>query len=91
MPLTSASTEDEERAFNFLKEISKHTSNHHAENVLLNSFIRLQVRDEWDQNLGTKKRERYQQTWLTSKTNLHHHGCIVHIHQKESHSMAGTS
>jgi len=45
MPLTSANTEDEERAFNFLKEISKHTSNHHADNVLLNSFIKLQVRE----------------------------------------------
>ena len=46
----SSNVEDEERTFNFLKTITKATSNHHPENVLLNAMIRIQVKE----NLATK-------------------------------------
>ena len=46
----SSNVEDEERTFNFLKTITKATSNHHPENVLLNAMIRTQVKE----NLATK-------------------------------------
>ena len=42
----SANTEQEERVFNTLKTITGNTSNHHPDHVLLNSIIRLQVREE---------------------------------------------
>ena len=42
----SANTEQEERVFNTLKTIANNTSNHHPDHVLLNSMIRLQVREE---------------------------------------------
>ena len=42
----SANTEQEERVFNTLKNITSNTSNHHPEHVLLNSIIRLQVRED---------------------------------------------
>ena len=56
--LTASNAEDEERAFNFLKEVSKRTSNRHPENVLMNAFIRLQVRDDWNDNIGALKKTR---------------------------------
>ena len=46
----SSNTEDEERTLNFLKTITKSTSNHHPENVLLNAMVRIQVKE----NLSTK-------------------------------------
>ena len=46
----SSNVEDEERTFNFLKTITKATSNHHPKNVLLNAMIRIQVKE----NLATK-------------------------------------
>ena len=42
--LTSTNAENEEREFNFLKNVSTHTSNHHPENVLINAFVRTQVK-----------------------------------------------
>ena len=45
----SSNTEDEERTLNFLK-ITKSTSNHHPENVLLNAMVGIQVKE----NLSTK-------------------------------------
>ena len=56
--LSSCNAEGEERAFHFFKEVSKRTSNRHAEQMLFNAFIRLQVRDDWEDNLGTWKTER---------------------------------
>ena len=54
MALTSANAENEERAFNFFKEVSTHASNHHPENVLLNAFLRIQVRADWEKHIGKK-------------------------------------
>ncbi|XP_057315536.1 uncharacterized protein LOC130656649 [Hydractinia symbiolongicarpus] len=42
----TTNTENEERSFNFLKVISSQTSNHHPANVILNAFLRLQVKEE---------------------------------------------
>ena len=42
--LMSTNAENEEREFNFLKNVSTHTSNHHPENVLTNAFVRTQVK-----------------------------------------------
>ena len=54
MSLASANSENEERGFNFFKEISTHASNHHPENVLLNAFLRIQVRTDWEKHIGKK-------------------------------------
>ena len=48
MSLPSANAEDEEQMFNFLKTASTWTSNHHADHVLDNAFIRLQIREEYN-------------------------------------------
>jgi len=40
LDLVSANTEQEEAAFNFMKKVSKHASNHHPDNILLTSFLR---------------------------------------------------
>ncbi|XP_066925581.1 uncharacterized protein [Clytia hemisphaerica] len=40
-------------AASFMKAVSKHTSNRHPENVLTNCFLRLQVHDDWDENIGS--------------------------------------
>lgn len=58
MSLPSANTEDEERSFNTLKTTSASSSNHHGDNVLLNAFIRLQVKNEVVKEAGLKKTER---------------------------------
>ena len=42
--LTSTNAENEEREFNFLKNVSTPTSNHYSENVLTNAFVRTQVK-----------------------------------------------
>ena len=53
----SANTEKEEATFNTLKTFTKLTSNHHIQNVIFNSLVRLQVKeilaageDEYDRN-----------------------------------------
>jgi len=51
--LSSCKAEAEERAFHFFKEVRKRTSNRHAEQMLFNAFIRLQVREDWEENLGS--------------------------------------
>ena len=56
--LPSSNTEDEERSFNSLKTLSASSSNHHADNVLLNAFIRLQVKSDAMKETGLKKQER---------------------------------
>ena len=43
MAMSSTNAENEERSFHFLKKVSTLTSNHHAENVLINAFTRTQV------------------------------------------------
>ena len=42
----ASNTEQEERVFQFLKNISTNTSNHHPDHVILNSLIRIQVTDK---------------------------------------------
>ena len=76
MSLISSNTEDEERAFNVLKEISTNTSNHHPDNVLLNAFIRLQVRDDSNQNLTSRKNE--------IKNRISKHGKMLQSTRKNS-------
>ena len=45
--------------FNFLKTASTLTSNHHPDNVLVNAFVRMQVRQENnDENLVSKRRRK---------------------------------
>ena len=44
----SSNTENEERCFNFIKTVSKGTSNHHPDNIISNAFIRSQVRKEME-------------------------------------------
>jgi len=57
--LPSSNAEDEDRVFNFLKTVSTLTSNHHPDNVLANAFVRMQVRQENnDEILLTKRRRR---------------------------------
>ena len=46
----SANTENEERCFNFIKTVSKGTSNHHPDNIISNAFIRSQVRKGLEDN-----------------------------------------
>ena len=43
MSLASANTEDEERAFNYMKVVARLASNHHPDNVISTCFIRLQI------------------------------------------------
>ena len=50
----SSNTEPEERTFNFLKSTSTLTSNHHAENVVVNSIIRSQAKDMLTNNASCK-------------------------------------
>ena len=61
MSLSSANSENEERAFNFFKEISTHATNHHPENVLLNAFLRIQIRADWEKHLGTNTKSNINQ------------------------------
>ena len=42
----SSNTESEERQFNFFKQITKSTSNHHPNHVILNAIKRLQVKEK---------------------------------------------
>ena len=44
----SANTETDERYFNTIKNISNGTSNHNADNVISNAFIRTQVRQDFE-------------------------------------------
>ena len=53
----SANTEKEEATFNTLKTFTKLTSNHHIQNVIFNSLVRLQAKEilaagenEYDRN-----------------------------------------
>ena len=46
MSLASANTEDEERAFNYMKVVAKLASNHHPD-VISTCFIRLQIHGEY--------------------------------------------
>ena len=56
--LPSTNAEDEERVFNFLKTISTTTSNNRPEEVLVNAFVRIQVREDYnDQRLKSKRRK----------------------------------
>ena len=57
MNLASANTKDEERAFNFLKVVTKRTSNHHPDNVIGNAFICIQVHEEF-QAASTSRKKR---------------------------------
>uniref|UniRef100_A0A7M5VER0 Uncharacterized protein n=2 Tax=Clytia hemisphaerica TaxID=252671 RepID=A0A7M5VER0_9CNID len=57
LDLVSANTEQEEAAFNFMKEVSKHASNHHPDNILLTCFLRIQIREDWQRHLGILKKE----------------------------------
>lgn len=41
----SSNTEQEERTFNFFKQVSSSTTNHHPDHVILNSMLRFQVKD----------------------------------------------
>ena len=77
MALTSANTENEERAFNFLKVVSTHASNHHPENVLLNAFLRLQVRADWENHLGKKMNK-------NNKNSISVHSKFTHSNRKET-------
>ena len=45
--LVSINSEDEERAFCFLKRVASMAPNHHPDNVISNGFIRLQVHNEY--------------------------------------------
>ena len=54
--ITSLTSLNEERAFNFLKGISTSTSNHHPENVIRNAFVRLQVRDDYEEATTYEKK-----------------------------------
>ena len=58
MSLPSSNAEDEERMFKFLKTAATWTSNHHPDNVLSNAFIRLQIRDDYDDQKNTCKKRR---------------------------------
>ena len=44
----SANAESDERVFKTFKEISNKTSNHHADNIISNAFIRCQVRKDFE-------------------------------------------
>ena len=63
--LPSSNAEDEERMFKFLKSASTWTSNHHPDNVLSNAFIRLQVRDEYDDQKKTCKKRKTSQSAIS--------------------------
>ena len=67
MSLPSSNAEDEEHMFKFLKSASTWTSNHHPDNVLSNAFVRLQVRDEYDDQKDICKR-RKKNSSMISKT-----------------------
>ena len=69
LDLVSANTEQEEAAFNFMKEVSKHASNHHPDNILLTSFLRIQIREDWERHLGTKKK--------TKRNTISKHGDLL--------------
>jgi len=58
LPMPSCDAEDEERIFSSLKSSATLTSNHHPENVLLNAFIRLQVRQELKDEQTKPKRKK---------------------------------
>ena len=49
-------TGSEEREFNFLKSISTSASNHHPENVIQNAFVRLQVREDYEEATTYEKK-----------------------------------
>ena len=42
---SSANAEDEERWFNFVKNITKETSNNYPDNIIVNAFLRSQVHE----------------------------------------------
>lgn len=54
MALSSSNTENEERAFTFMKDVSKNCSNHHPDNVIATCVVRSQVREDWNRHLGSK-------------------------------------
>ena len=53
----SAHAEQEERNFNLMKSITKLTSNHHPNNVIMNLWIRLQAREILYEKVNTYQRE----------------------------------
>ena len=53
----SSNTEQEERTFNFLKNVSSSTSNHDPNHVIKNSIIRMQVTYNNGNEFTTKERE----------------------------------
>ena len=59
MAMTTSNAEDEERQFNFLKTTATQTSNHHSDNVLMNAFIRSQVRAEYQENSAPKRNKEH--------------------------------
>ena len=53
----SANTEQEERTFSYLKLVSATTSNHNADNVILNAMIRTQAREMINGNSPNKDQD----------------------------------
>ncbi|XP_066928359.1 uncharacterized protein [Clytia hemisphaerica] len=57
----SSNAEEEERSFNDLKSFANHTSNHHADHIIYNSFIRSQAKSQepkptnYKENIISKK------------------------------------
>ena len=55
----TANTEKEEATFNFLKNVTNLTSNHHSDNILTNSIIRFQMKKEINVTQGTKIKDSF--------------------------------
>ena len=51
----STNTEEEERTFNTLKSITASSSNHHPDHVILNSIIRLQCKQDFEDGYHKKE------------------------------------
>ena len=67
MALSSSNSEDEERAFTFMKDVAKKCTNHHPQNVISTCLIRSQVREDWKKHLGGAKSK-------TQRNNISLHG-----------------
>lgn len=67
MALSSSNTENEERAFTFMKDVAKKCTNHHPQNVISTCLIRSQVREDWKKHLGGAKS-------TTQRNNISLHG-----------------
>ena len=55
----ASNTEQEERTFNYLKSVSTLTSNHHAENVILNAIVRSQAHELLNDGSHIRDKEKY--------------------------------